>query len=115
MRDTYPMIWNVVAQIPRGSVATYGQVAEQAGLPGNARLVGYALHALPRASNIPWHRVINSRGEISFPKQTSMFRKQQRLLKDEGVLCVNGKIDLAKYGWFERMQRKWQAGKMIIR
>ena len=62
---TYSRIYAVVRRIPRGRVATYGQVAELAGLPGHARQVGYALHALPRGTTVPWHRVLNARGALS--------------------------------------------------
>ncbi|MDQ3283053.1 MAG: MGMT family protein, partial [Acidobacteriota bacterium] len=61
----YERIWSVVRRIPRGRVATYGQIAELADLEGPARQVGYALHNLPEPSDVPWHRVINARGEIS--------------------------------------------------
>ena len=63
--DTYARIYEVVRRIPEGRVATYGQVAALADLPGHARQVGYALHALPEGGNVPWHRVINARGAIS--------------------------------------------------
>ncbi|HEY6953427.1 MAG TPA: MGMT family protein [Bacteroidota bacterium] len=100
MRDTYQIIWRVVQQIPRGRVATYGQVAMEAGFPGNARLVGYALHALPSGSPVPWQRVINKRGQLSFPKASQSFRRQMALLKKEGVLFVDGRVDLGRFGWF---------------
>ncbi|HTP13030.1 MAG TPA: MGMT family protein [Bacteroidota bacterium] len=100
MKDTYLRIWRVVEAIPRGKVSTYGRVAQEAGFPGQARLVGYALHALPPRSGVPWQRVINARGEISFPKMSRSFARQNRLLKGEGILVVNGKIDLRKFGWF---------------
>ncbi len=105
MRDTFQRIWKVVEEIPNGRVATYGQVAREAGFPGNARLVGYALHALPRGSKVPWQRVINSRGEISFPKKSKSFLRQSRLLRKEGIVFVNGKTDLRKYGWFADNKR----------
>ena len=64
--STYDQIYAIVRQIPEGQVATYGQVAELAGLGGKARLVGYALYRVDmRSSDIPWHRVINAKGEIS--------------------------------------------------
>ncbi len=100
MRDTYQRIWRVVECIPKGRVSTYGQVAEEAGFPGNARLAGYALHALPPGSGVPWQRVINSRGQISFPKNSRSYTRQSRLLKQEGIRFVDGKVDLHKFGWF---------------
>jgi methylated-DNA-protein-cysteine methyltransferase-like protein len=90
--------------IPRGRVSTYGQVATEAGFPGNARLVGYALHALPPESGVPWQRVINSRGQISFPKNSRAFTRQMRLLKGEGIRFVDGRIDLQKLSWFNRIK-----------
>ncbi len=65
MSPTYARIYAVVRRIPRGRVATYGQIAELAGLPGHARQVGYALHALPDGTAVPWHRVLNARGALS--------------------------------------------------
>ncbi len=100
MRDTFERIWKAVEQIPKGRVASYGQIAREAGFPGNARLVGYALHALPKGSKVPWQRVINSRGEISFPRRSQSFLRQYKLLKKEGVIFVGGKTDLREFGWF---------------
>ncbi len=85
--------------IPRGRVTTYGQVAVEAGMPGNARLVGYALHALPPDSGIPWQRVINARGRISFEQRTTIYKKQLRMLRKEGIRFVRGTVDLRKFGW----------------
>ena len=96
---TYKKIYQVVMQIPSGYVATYGQVAKLAGIPGQARQVGYALSA-SRDSHIPWHRVINARGEIS-PRSDSAFEKLQReLLEHEGVkFSKQGSISLHLYRW----------------
>ncbi|HEX7153838.1 MAG TPA: MGMT family protein [Thermoanaerobaculia bacterium] len=96
----YELIWSVVRQIPKGSVATYGQIAELAGLEGHARQVGYALHNLPEDSDIPWHRVINSRGEISPRSQGDSHELQRLLLEDEGVaFSLTGRVEVAKYRW----------------
>ena len=103
--SNYQLIWNVVRQIPKGRVATYGEVAEQAGLPGQARLVGYALHNLPPHSNVPWHRVINSQGRISLPEEGGRALRQRSLLKREKIRLKNGKIDLATYGWLRALGR----------
>jgi len=70
-----------VKRIPRGRVATYGQIATLAGLDGHARQVGYALHSLPDRSDIPWHRVINAKGEIS-PRSAGDSHELQRMLLD---------------------------------
>ena len=97
--STYESIWETVRAIPKGRVATYGQVAREAGYPRQPRLVGYALHALHGKSRVPWHRVINAQGKISFPKTSSSYRRQIRLLKAEGVKFVKDVVDLRKYGW----------------
>ncbi|HOX24815.1 MAG TPA: MGMT family protein [Candidatus Krumholzibacteria bacterium] len=90
-------IYAVVLAIPRGRVATYGQVAELAGLPGRARLVGRAMRELPDDSAIPWQRVINARGAISARRGE---REQRLLLEDEGVeFDARGRVSLARFGW----------------
>jgi methylated-DNA-protein-cysteine methyltransferase-like protein len=96
-------IYRVVSRIPRGFVATYGQVAALAGARGHARQVGYALHALPEDVDVPWHRVINARGEIS-PRGTSGADAQQRLrLEAEGVeFDDRDRVDLSRYRWRAR-------------
>jgi alkylated DNA nucleotide flippase Atl1/3-methyladenine DNA glycosylase AlkD len=90
----------VVARIPPGKVATYGQVALLAGLGRGARQVGRALALLPEGANIPWQRVINSRGEVS-PRGAGWEEGYQRhLLEEEGVpFDARGRVDLARYGW----------------
>ena len=92
-------IWLIVSQIPEGQVATYGQVAEMAKIPRRARLVGNVLSQLPAGSTLPWHRVINSRGELSFPQGTPRYQKQKELLESEGVVFLNSKIKLTVYRW----------------
>lgn len=87
-------------RIPRGRVATYGQVAELAGLPGHARQVGYALHALRGESALPWHRVVNAAGAISL-RSVPGFELEQRLrLEAEGIsFNARGRVPLARYRW----------------
>lgn len=97
----YQSIYQVVQQIPYGKVATYGQVAELAGLFGQARQVGYALYRLAPDSDIPWHRVINAKGQVSH----SPFRKgtdalQRALLEQEGMTFTQAAaVDLQVYLW----------------
>jgi methylated-DNA-protein-cysteine methyltransferase-like protein len=98
-------IYAVVKRIPRGRVATYGQVAALAGLPRHARQVGYALHALPEGSDVPWHRVINARGEVSPRATPGWDRLQRALLERERVLGENGRVDLDRYRWEPRELR----------
>lgn len=97
---TFEAIYAVVVQIPKGQVATYGQVARLAGLGRGARQVGYALHALPARSAVPWQRVINARGEVSRRAEPGMDGAQRSLLEKEGVdFGPNGRVDLAEFGW----------------
>lgn len=97
-------IWAVAARIPRGRVATYGQVAAEAGLPRRARFVGRALGMAPAAMKLPWHRVIGAPGRIAFPAGSEAFREQARRLKAEGVEVVKGKISLARFRWRPRSE-----------
>ena len=92
-------IWSVVRRIPPGRVATYGQVAREAGLGRGARQVGRALAALNDRDDVPWHRVINARGCISLPPGSAGRAEQRARLAAEGIEVVSGKISLARYGW----------------
>lgn len=93
----------MVRRIPRGRVATYGQVAALAGLPGHARQVGYALHALPRGTRLPWHRVINAQGEVSRRRRPGDELSQRLLLEREGVrFDARGRVALARLRWSPR-------------
>src|SRR5688500_17430793 len=94
----YETIWKHVKKIPKGKVATYGQIARLAGIDGHARFVGYALHGLGKNSGVPWHRVINSQGRISLGGPNA--KLQRRLLEIEKVVVsAAGRIDLKKYQW----------------
>lgn len=96
----YERIYAVVARIPEGRVATYGQVAALAGLGRAARQVGYALHSLAEGSDLPWHRVINARGEISLRAIPGWDGYQRHLLEEEGVeFDEGGRIDLERFRW----------------
>jgi methylated-DNA-protein-cysteine methyltransferase-like protein len=98
--STYDEIYAVVRRIPRGRVATYGQVAERAGLGGHARQVGYALSALPEGSTVPWHRVVNAKGEISVRREPGCDTGQRTLLEAEGVAFdERERIALSKFRW----------------
>ncbi len=100
-QGTYSRIYTVVRRIPAGRVATYGQVATMAGLGGHARQVGYALNALAEGTRVPWHRVINARGEVS-PRSDPFDDdlEQRRLLEKEGVrFNAAGRVSLATYRW----------------
>jgi len=91
-----------VKQIPRGRVCTYGVVAEVAGLPRRARLVGTVLRQTPASKGLPWFRVINAGGRISFPQGSDGYARQRKLLEAEGVDFVGGRVDLGRYGWPSR-------------
>jgi methylated-DNA-protein-cysteine methyltransferase-like protein len=104
--DSYARIYRVVCRIPRGRIATYGQVAALAGLGGHARQVGYAMHSLPDDASVPWQRVINAKGEVSPRSEPGMDRLQRSLLEDEGLAFdANGRIDLGRYQWRPRAWR----------
>ena len=93
-------ILQVIALIPYGKVATYGQIAKLAGLPKHARLVGYVLKNMDADTEIPWHRVINSQGKISLIKVNLQGENIQSLkLLAEGVVVIGDKINLKKYQW----------------
>ncbi len=85
-------IWQVVAAIPKGSVATYGQVADLAGMPRHARLVGRTLSELPRDTKLPWHRVINASLRISLRADSHGHNVQRRRLEAEGVEFVGERV-----------------------
>lgn len=97
----YAEILETVRRIPRGRVATYGQVAGLAGFPRGARLVGMVLQRLPAGTRAPWHRVINAQGRLSFPRDSAHYRLQRSKLEREGVRFKGERIDLAHYQWRE--------------
>ena len=92
-------IWETIRDIPKGSVASYGQIAAIAGIPRGARQVGYALRQLPKKHNVPWHRVITASGKIAFEKDTSSFDEQCKRLLKEDVAVLAGRVDMKKYRW----------------
>jgi methylated-DNA-protein-cysteine methyltransferase-like protein len=97
----YRRIYAIVKRVPKGRVATYGQIAAEAGIP-NPRQVGYALHAL-RDEDVPWHRVINAKGEVSPRREPGCDASQRRLLEAEGVrFDARGRVPLERFGWRPR-------------
>jgi methylated-DNA-protein-cysteine methyltransferase-like protein len=92
-------IWQVVYQIPEGKVASYGQVAQQAGLPNASRLVGNTLKNLPTGTSLPWHRVVNSQGKISRPLNSPSYLEQKQRLVSEGIVFKKEKINRSHFAW----------------
>lgn len=93
------LIWQTVAAIPRGRVATYGQIARLCGYPSHARYVGTTMKDLPRGSQLPWFRVLRSSGELAFPPGSAAYKKQKELLEREKVIFKGYKVALAQYQW----------------
>jgi methylated-DNA-protein-cysteine methyltransferase-like protein len=91
-------ILRAIRSIPEGCVASYGELAARAGLPGRARMVGRILAEMPDAK-LPWHRVLRSDGRIAFAPGSRSFREQVRRLAGEGIVVVHGRVDLARHGW----------------
>ncbi|MCP4862670.1 MAG: MGMT family protein [Pseudomonadota bacterium] len=92
-------IWHTVGLIPEANVASYGKIADLAGLPGRARFVGYCLRNVPASLKLPWHRVLRSNGQIAFQAGTPQALTQCELLADEQVLVQNNRVNLKLYGW----------------
>ena len=97
--QTKERIWQTVHQIPRGKVASYGQIAKMADLPGYARYVGYVMKTLPSDTKLPWYRVVNSQGKISFSPGTSQYLRQKLLLEAEGIVFIDGRFSMVQYQW----------------
>jgi methylated-DNA-protein-cysteine methyltransferase related protein len=103
--DIPARILAAVRRIPRGKVCTYGDVADVAGLPRRARLVGTVLRQTPASRDLPWFRVINAGGRISFPAGSEAYLRQRRKLESEGVVFIGGRIDLKRHGWPPREEQ----------
>jgi len=98
--ELYDQFYAVIRRVPRGKVATYGQIALVAGFPRHARHVGYALRALPEGSKVPWHRIINASGRVSARAYPGPDELQRKLLEDEGIeLSPSGRVNLDRYRW----------------
>lgn len=92
-------IYETIRDIPCGCVASYGQIAEIAGIPRGARQVGWALRHAPGGCKLPWHRVITASGKIAFEAGSAQYEKQKKLLLREDVAVVAGRIDMRRYRW----------------
>ncbi len=92
-------IWQALAAVPAGKVVTYGQLAALSGLPGYARFVGSSLKKLPKDTSLPWFRVINAKGQISFPVDSDGYNRQRQHLLDEGITVKHNRINLKTFQW----------------
>lgn len=92
-------LYMTLAQVPAGSVVSYGQLADLAGLGRAARWVGRALSQLPEGSTLPWHRVIAANGRLSLPAGTASGAEQRARLRDEGITILNDRVDIRRHGW----------------
>ncbi len=92
-------VLKLIKAIPKGKVATYGYIARLAGHPRGARAVGWLLHSCTMSHNLPWQRVLKSGGELSFPANSPNYFQQKKLLEKEGIIVLNGRVDLKKYLW----------------
>jgi len=92
-------IWETIRDIPAGSVASYGQIAEIAGIPRGARQVGYALRHLPDGHDVPWHRVLQVSGKIAFKKGSRPYQEQSKRLMMEDVAVIAGRVNMEEYRW----------------
>lgn len=99
LNDFKQAVYYWVAQIPKGKVASYGQIARLAGYPRHARHVSKALGSADKNLKLPWQRVIAASGKIAFDTDSDGYAKQEALLKKEGVLIYKGKINLQQFGW----------------
>lgn len=104
MKNSFERIYDAVKRIPRGRVATYGQIAMLAGNPRWSRVVGYALHVNPDPAHIPCYRVVNRLGEPSPAFAFGGINEQILLLQEDGVEFIDGRVDLSKYLWDGKTQ-----------
>ena len=98
-KNTFQQIYEIVCMIPRGKVATYGQIAMLLGNPRMSRVVGYALHVNPDPDNIPCYRVVNKQGEVSSAFAFGGSNRQRELLENEGIEFIGEKVDMEKFLW----------------
>lgn len=95
----YEAIWHTVLAIPPGKVASYGQIADLAGLPGRARLVGRCMAYAPATMQVPWYRVLRSNGQLAFAAGSAASQKQTGLLQEEGVAVIKNRVNMAIFRW----------------
>lgn len=98
-QQNYKRIWTTVNAIPIGKVSSYGQIADFAGLPGRARLVGKSLACVPKEMQVNWHRVLRSNGQLAFDKGSAQALLQQGLLQEENVVVFNNRVNMKEFNW----------------
>jgi len=99
LNPEHAAIRRVIAAIPRGCVASYGEIASRAGLPRRARLVGRVLSDAGEGAGLPWHRVLRADGKIALVPGSRGYREQRQRLIAEGVAVLKGRVNLARFGW----------------
>lgn len=105
--EFYLQVLHYILRIPHGRVATYGQIAKLAGKPQGSRGVAWILHSSSTVHKLPWHRVLNAQGKISFEKKSHNFRRQKSLLIKEGVeVSIDGKLSLSRFQWKKLPKKK---------
>jgi len=97
--DAAARIRAAIASVPRGRVCSYGGIAQVAGLPGRARLVGTVLRNTPVKTKLPWFRILTASGKLAFPEGSEPYAEQRRRLEAEGVRFARGRVDLKRHGW----------------
>lgn len=95
----YAQILHTIRLIPAGNVASYGQIADLAGLPGRARMVGRCLRESSPVPPVPWHRVLRADGKLAFPPGSDSYQQQRTRLVEEGVTVMNHRVPLKEFGW----------------
>ncbi len=93
------IFWKTVLAIPFGKVASYGQIADLAGLPGRARLVGRCMAYAPIDMQVPWYRVLRANGQLAFKAGSKASLKQTGLLQEEGVAVINNRVKMDEFSW----------------
>jgi methylated-DNA-protein-cysteine methyltransferase-like protein len=99
INPAYERIYKTVNTIPLGKVSSYGQIADYAGLPGRARLVGKSLGFVPENMHVNWHRVLRSNGQIAFAKGSEQAMLQTGLLQQEGIAVFNNRVKMKDFNW----------------
>lgn len=92
-------IWDTVCRVPFGKVASYGLIADLAGLPGRARMVGSVLQQAPTALRLPWYRILRSNGQLAFAAGSASALRQKGLLQEEGVVVFNNRVNMKRFAW----------------